>query len=405
MVSDLRRQVWFGDFLTRSGKMNLYDSVLNYFRESKVALAHYFVPFFICSACNHVINLENQRREFFFEQGRVANLRIHIFFCSPPGYMKTLLLQKMLLGGLSVFGNSAVKTNFEGAMTEAAFTGTVRMGQNGQVATEFGAAHEHRESILGIDEFAILTNAMKMEHSINLDNVMLTALDSGYLVKRLALGKIQYLTQLTLWTGSQPARFDLTSGLGRRFLFMYFIPVKNERFEIKMARRHGKNIYPSSQTMGQMKRAISTVVDKCKGIQKIEFDEKIYTAIDKLNIPHFEEILYERLALGFCLATREKFDATFKVKMYPQLYIMFNRANEWRKDIKKGTEYSQIIKIIKDMGMCPLTDIKVELGNFGFTYKSATAALNSLHKLGLISYVKPDSVGSGRPTTLVVVNE
>ena len=108
--------------------MSFYKNVLKYLKECKVALADMFAPYFTIGVCNHIVNLENQKREFYLEHGRVANLRTHVFMCAPPGFTKTLYLEKFLKGKTSIVGGSAfVNCGFEGSMTEAGFTGTVKV--------------------------------------------------------------------------------------------------------------------------------------------------------------------------------------------------------------------------------------------------------------------------------------
>ena len=78
-----------------------------------------------------------------------------------------------------------------------------------------------------------------------------TALDSGMIRKRLAAGKIEYQTNFTLWTGVQPARYQLSSGLARRFLFLLFIPNFKDIQAFKVNRRLAKNV--KTNTLGLQK--------------------------------------------------------------------------------------------------------------------------------------------------------
>jgi len=384
---------------------NFYDACLNYLKASKIALYERFAPYYIASTCCHIVNLENQKREFFLENVRVANTRMHVFMVAPPGFCKTLFLQKFLMGHTSVLGNTTIDVGFEGSMTEAGFTGTVRISDGEPVIVK-GAAFDHREAILGIDEFSALANAMKMEHSINLDSAMLTALDSGYLIKRLALGKIQYITSLTLWSGSQPARFDLTSGLGRRFLFIYFIPTQAEADDIKQARREGKNILPDLGMLHTIKKSVKQIQEDVQELQKIKFDNSIYKTLDRLKIPHFEEALYERLALGYTVAVQNGCDKTLEVTMTPQLQLLFKQAHDWRLEIKKGAETGQVMQVLKEMNMCLLSDVKRRLTDFGLEYGKSGMLIDLLRKQGRIAIVTDEKKGKrGRPRRIVMVLE
>ena len=385
--------------------MSFYDNVLKYLKECKVALADRFAPYFTIGVCNHIVNLENQKREFYLEHGRVANLRTHVFMCAPPGFTKTLYLEKFLKGKTSIVGGSAfVNCGFEGSMTEAGFTGTVKV-VNGEPVEVKGAAYENRMSIMGIDEFASLTNAMRQEHSINLDNAMLTALDSGFLIKRLALGKIQYITQLTLFTGSQPMRFNLTSGLGRRFIYIWFIPTKDEEGLIRKSRREAKNYVSDLSIVSSLKDDLKKVATSCQTIERVKFDGGIYKLFDKIHVPHFEETLYERMAIGYTLARDNGADKTLEVSVDSTLRELFERANNWRLEIKKGAETSQVYQVVKEMTGSTVSQVKRRLTDLGLAYSQSTHILNILEKQGRIRYVKERAAKGGRPRTLIVAAE
>jgi len=383
--------------------MTLLDNVLKYFEECKIALSDKFVPYYVISACNHIANLENQKREFAIDGGRVVNLRLHVFFVAPPGFMKSLLLSKMLDGPFSVFGATALQVGMEGAMTEAGYVGTFKAVE-GQPIPVYGAAYEHQESILGIDEFASLTNSMKMEHSINLDTAMLTSLDSGYLIKRLALGKLKYVTQLTLWTGSQPSRFDLSGGLGRRLMFVCFIPSQKEEDMIRLARRAGKNVNAPMGRLSYIRDDVKEIMTKLKGVRKIIYDKSVYSMLDEISVPHYEEELYERICLGYNIATQD-FNDVIIVKTDRRLRGYVKQANEWRMEIKRGTEFSQAMVVLREMTHCSVTDVKRRFANLGWSWQKSSEIIQNLCRQKVIEIRKEKKAGGGRPKEIIIVNE
>ena len=81
--------------------------------DARIVLADKFAPLFIASSCCHVINLQNQVEEFYYEGSRLGNLRVHVFFVSPPGYMKTLMLRLFLGGQYSLMGCATVTKDRE----------------------------------------------------------------------------------------------------------------------------------------------------------------------------------------------------------------------------------------------------------------------------------------------------
>ncbi|MBU0792030.1 MAG: hypothetical protein KKC55_16400, partial [Gammaproteobacteria bacterium] len=244
----------------------LMDTVLNYLKAREIVFSDRYMPYYVASAACHLCNIVNKEKQFYLESGAVPDLRLQIFLVSPPGYMKSFFLKILLDGPTSVFGGSIINTAFQGSMTEAGFVGTVKFGADDEPTTHYGAAYEYSHHIVGIEEFNALTNAMKQEHSSNLDNALLTALDSGMLVKRLGPGEISYSTNVTLFSGSQPARFDLSSGLGRRFLFIYFIPSKEEKELIRAGRRRGKGVRGKPEILLRAQREVEEIDERVKNI-------------------------------------------------------------------------------------------------------------------------------------------
>lgn len=375
-----------------------------YFEQSNIALAPRFSPFFTISVCSHMVNLANQKMEFAISQNKVANLRVHLFMCAPPGHMKTVLLRSYLDGPSSICGLGNLDVQFEGAMTEAGFTGTIKY-IDGEPHTVKGAAFEHREGIVGIDEFAVLSNAMKQEHSVNLDNAMLTALDSGFLIKRLALGKIQYITQMTLMTGSQPSRFSLTSGLGRRFVFVYFVPSSEDSRRIKIARRQGRNSVVREHTKQEISDTLRTIVESSMEIDDVRIDKSVYDILDVLKVPHYEEELYERLAIGYQVAKMGVCEDVIVAKMDSRLRNIFRLEHEWRSKIQEGADVAQVWTVVQEMDGCGLSEVKHRLTNIGLTWNDSGEKLNTLRRQGRIDIVRAEQEGKGRPKQIVVVTD
>jgi len=401
----------------------LVEDTKKYFDECNVALVDKFVPFFCSSIGCHLANMENKKREFYIRQGSVQDLRMHIFFVAPPGFSKTLMLKSFLgnsnerssnynyeddeydsfnstidLTDKSVLSRSPVGTAFEGVMNEASYVGTIKQDGN-DVKIIKGAAFQHRYSILGVDEFSVLSDTMSLSYGKNLDKALLTTLDDGYVKKRLSLGSIQYTTQLTLWSGSQPMRFDLSSGIGRRFFFIYFIPTKKEEEMIKdMSRRENQKL-PSEKILRKISDDIELMKANISKIKNISFDESVYDILDKFDVPHFEEELFRRLAIGYKLASTENIDKNLVISMDDELKSLFKKEANWRKEIKKGPEVSQVIRILEDRGIMRISDLKTKLTDFGLSYKQATKALSDLRNAGVIK--KETDNTSNKPVNYV----
>jgi hypothetical protein len=349
-------------------------------RNRKLAFVDKFFPTYLCSIGTHLINIENKTRFIYFEHKIPADLRAHVFMVAPPGFMKSYILFQLLDPNFGILadcqesgfgteeGKVGVGIGFEGAMTEAAWTGTIVSSGEGVAETTYGAAYEHRNNIVGIEEFSVIADVLKQAHSSTLGNQLLTSLDRGFLKKRLGRGKVFYQTQVTLWTGSQPARFDLSAGLPRRFYFIEFIPTKEEKTIIRTMRRMGQNVNPDTREKMEIRDSFIALCKKIKKVKHIIFDPSIHTFFDEFKMLHFEEPLYERIALGYTIM-QDNFDETIMVKLTSDLKSLILQGMQWRRSIKLDSEINQIITLLKDEeGKMTVPDCLLALADFGVDY-------------------------------------
>lgn len=326
-----------------------------------------------------MINVENKKRFIYFEHKLPADLRVHMFIVAPPGFMKSYILFQMLSPDFGILANcqekdfgvdpkaAGVGIGMEGSMTEAAWTGTISTNE-GSAEKVYGAAFEHRINIVGIEEFSIIADILRQAHSSTLANQLLTSLDKGYLKKRLGRGKIFYQTQVTLWTGSQPARFDLSAGLPRRFYFIEFIPTRAQKKTIRRMRRLGQNVMPDAREKLALKDTMVELAKKLKEVKRISFDKSIHDFFDQFKIIHFEEPLYERIALGHTVMTGE-FDKEIVVTMNTDIRNIILQGMQWRRSIKLDSEINQILTLLRDYeGKMTVTSAILELADFGVDY-------------------------------------
>lgn len=356
-----------------------YTLCMQALNNRKLAFVEKFFPTYLCSIGAHLINVENKVRLIYFEHKIPADLRVHMFIVAPPGFMKSYILFQMLEPNFGILadcqevgfgtetGKVGVGIGFEGAMTEAAWTGTI-VSNEGSSEVQYGAAYEHRNNIVGIEEFSVISDALKQVHSSTLGNQLLTSLDRGFLKKRLGRGKVFYQTQVTLWTGSQPARFDLSAGLPRRFYFIEFIPTKEERTIIRNMRRLGQNINPDTNEKMELRDTFIDLCKKLKVVKRISFDTSIHTFFDQFKLLHFEEPLYERIALGYTIM-KDDFGSEINVKMTPELKTIMLQGMQWRRSIKLDSEINQVITLLKDEGgKMLMSDCLLALADFGVDY-------------------------------------
>ena len=366
--------------------MYLYEAANKWMSERKIGFIDMMLPFYMSAACCHVINLENKKREFYFEHGQPADMRLHVFITAPPGYMKSFVLKRFLDRQNSLLGQSSIKTAFMGQTTEAGFVGTIQL-VDGEPVQQPGMAYDFMDHILGIDEFSALTNTMTTDHSKNLDNALLTALDSGYLIKRLAAGELRYETHLTLWAGSQPARFNLSSGLGRRFLFIYFVPNTKQQTQMRQFRREGKGIMGSKAATDLVYHLTDKFTTNAQHINEISYSDSIYNTLDEIEVPHYEEPLYEKLALGYSLAT-QPITSSFTVRMTSSIKRLWQLENDWRFKIKSGAQESQVMQFIIESPGVEENALKNKLLDFGMSFAETSALVDVLYRqrrIGIIN--------------------
>ena len=296
-----------------------------------------------------MFNIINQEKHLFWAHGVIPNLRLHIMMVSPPGWMKSFTLKQMLRGPSSLFGETELNPVYASTMTEAGFVGTIKFGEGNEPVRIPGLCEEYAESIIGIEEFSAIAQMMEVGYSRALDVAYLTALDDGWVTKRLAAGEIKFRTDMTLWAGTQPMRFDLTSGMARRLFFIQIVPTRRDKKIITVARRKGIGIVNKTEQTIIIGKLLNKLHKKIEKLEAIHFEKTLYKLMDRLGIPHFEESLYERLALGYNLV-RTNFGKELFVRLDDTLRAMIIRGDQWRVQLKRGTRTAQVILTLRDYG-------------------------------------------------------
>lgn len=377
--------------------MTVYDLIMEELLHRGCAYVERFPPYYIASIGCHILNLANREAEFYMDKGGdVGDIRIHIIFSAPPGFSKTFWLNQFMPRGTSetasrhaILKNTGLDVTMEATLTGAGFVGTTRFNQ-GESIREPGLAELHSQALIGIEEFSAVTSMFKTAHSGELDNALLLALDSGYVYKRLAAGPIKYRTHVTLWTGSQPMRFDLSSGLGRRFVFIEFMPTTQDFLRLRSARREGIGKTHDPIRTDRIRDEIRSLIVKASSIRKIEIDPRFYEWVDEFdqegqNIWHIQEVLLERFLLG--LAFMRNGIRNWNFQRDALLYAEFDDVakyfcemlSEWRYNVTRGSEYSQVMIILEDLGgKAPKAVIRNRLLDYGMDFGQATELLYTM---------------------------
>jgi len=197
-----------------------------------------YAPYYVCSYAMHCFNIMNKSRQIYWEGGEIPNLRLHIIFVAPPGYMKSYYLRQMGGGEHAILNTynetlgNGIQMVYKQNLNEAGLVGTFIHSGN-RVERQIGAAEEYSNGFLLIDEFKGITDALNASYNSQMDTQLLAALDHGHISKQMAAGIIDFDTNFTMWGGVQPARYELAGGMGRRMLFLLNIPDKELKEQLR----------------------------------------------------------------------------------------------------------------------------------------------------------------------------
>jgi hypothetical protein len=326
------------------------DLVMQEMQDRKIYLYETYAPFFICSYAAHAFNLLNQERQIYWEGKRLPSMRMHLMFVAPPGYMKSHYMNNMGEPDYGIFHGSKIQMGFKQSMTEAGLIGTIRTFEEVPYETD-GVAKTYKDGILMVDEFSAITNAFKISYNNQMDSQLLALLDHGRVNKDLAGGSIEYKSSMTLWGGVQPARYDFTSGMGRRMVFMLFLPTRIDNDNLLDIMNQTRNMRSSPEHMQGIWNSIDTWVDSLGVIKSIEFDDTVLRLYRRLNLNSFESPIFDRLLLGYHLSMYPV-DEHLVVGAHDKMLIdMVQREKKWRDDIVKGIPFIQIKRIIAMSGL------------------------------------------------------
>lgn len=370
--------------------MEVMEAVMEELKARSVYLYETYAPYYVCSFMTHAFNQMNQRREIYWDSKRVPNMRLHILFVAPAGFMKSFYMGTMGGERFSIFRNCGIPIGFEQSMTEAAFVGTIR-DIDGVGHPTLGAAADYKDGLLLIDEFSALTNAMKVQYNSQMDAQLLAALDHGHVVKRLGTGRIEYTTNMTLWAGVQPAKYDLSSGLGRRMCFLLFLPTKLDNVALMRTMHKTRNIRPDVREMDNLWGLIKNSVSNMECIETIDFGDSVLKLYEELNLFSYESSYFDRLLLGWHLATYGPEPHIMIEAQDKELLQLVNREKKWRDEIAAGVDHAQMMKIIKTCGssidgklQITKPDLIQECTMVGWNAKQVADVLTELTRFGMI---------------------
>ena len=369
--------------------MDVYKAILEELLERRCQNVQSQGMFYAVATGAHLFNLMNQRKYIYVEAGRLVDTRLHILFVTVPGFGKTFWIEMFCRGDQALLAGSGIDVVFEQSMTEAAFVGTQKF-QNGEIITIPGLAEQHKYAIIGVEEFSAITNMFRTNYSSQLDVALLSSLDSGWVKKRLAPSgeaPIEYKTYFTLFAGVQPARYDLSSGLGRRFLFLTFVPGKSDFQQMKLARRGARGQYYNLTRTQRIREGINRLRLKLNSVEEVAFDDSVDKTLDELDLMHFEEQLFERIVIGYNVM-RGNFDKTLRLTVDDECKRLLQTAALYRKQVQRGAQYMVVLECLRDLGgSAELRDLYDRLVKYGMDWKESGSVLEEMFRLRMIRVV------------------
>jgi hypothetical protein len=93
--------------------MEVFESVMEELHRRHAYKCEVYAPFYICSAMTHAFNMVNQKKEIYWEGSRLPNMRLHILFVAPSGYMKTFYIGNMAGDRYGIFQNAGIHIGHE----------------------------------------------------------------------------------------------------------------------------------------------------------------------------------------------------------------------------------------------------------------------------------------------------
>jgi hypothetical protein len=195
------------------------------------------------------------------------------------------------------------------SITEAGMFGSV--DEEGNIAGR-PIAREMCGGFLGFEEFSSMSDASKKDHSLDMKNQLLTSLDNGRVQKAMRNGWVNYTTRYSIWAGTQPARFELDSGLDRRFFIIDIEMTPEKERAYKIAQHRQANMQADERAMlanlnleirTWIRHRVETAV--ANPPTGIIFDDDIMEWIDRPDVRSFEADLFRRLCIGYAMMQPE----------------------------------------------------------------------------------------------------
>jgi hypothetical protein len=382
---------------------DIFDRVQNFCDDNHLVDVADKVPVFLCSIGAHMFNAVNKcsmcdfdpltapEGSFVIEDcplrhteypiytpaSRLADTRINILIRGQKGSGKNVLLDLFcaentgLLWNNEAMGGEGFRTMIgANSITEAGMFGSVN--EDGEIMGR-PLARDMCGGFICFEEFSSMSDAGKKDHSIDMKNQLLTSLDSGRVNKAMKAGWVKYNTRFTLWAGTQPARFELESGLDRRFFIIDITMTPEKELAYKIAQNAQASTPPAKRAALATEmialrkwfidRQKKTMAKKPKGVV---FGEDFEEWVLQESVRSFESDLFRRMAIGYAMMQGEWVDKELlmvdlddrlrailedTLKMRRNVMdedIRLIRTTYWHKDVPRSVLVKDIARLVCD---------------------------------------------------------
>lgn len=298
---------------------------------------------------------------------------------------KSFFMKQCFSEDFGILNTPTIKTTFQGSCTEAGFVGTIEKNK-GTPIKRMGLAEEYKDGIVAIEEFTAITKVLEQKHSLTFEAQLNSALFGGLVKKRLASGSISYRTRVTLIAGTQIAKFDISGGLGRRLSYIYWVPSPSDFRKLAQAVREGENVPLDKRSLVDYRNRLMDLQKSLDRIRRVTFSDDLYDFLS--SKPHFEILLYKKMALGYNLFTRT-ISPDFEVTLDARLKVLLKRAMKWREQLLADPEGAQVIEILKRHGgLMSKEDLQTELLRYSINWETSSRIIDKLLRLRKIRWTR-----------------
>ena len=364
--------------------MTLYEDIISLLEKRMVANVDILSPLYICSIGSHMFNMVNKTTSVFMESGLLADARVHVIMVTVPGFGKSFMLRQFLEKDIGICWGTKINPKWAASMTTASFVGSIKTDKEGNAIVNPGIAQSYNNSIIGIHEFAEITKSMTLSYNVGLHDALLAVLDDGHVRKDVAAGGLDYITMLTLFTAVQPARYELSSGLGRRLYFLVYIPTYSDIDKFRIIRRKARYVKDDKDLLNKIRKQIDEKYETIKGVKSVRFSPAFYSWLDKNNIIPYEEILYERLAIGYTIMNKDIIRNELYIDIDNTLETIMDKQKKDRKAIKQGIHTEQVWRVIKNETKIEKNKLMDYLLEFSLSRQDILSRLKTLKGIGWI---------------------